>query len=245
MNNSTGISLLDPFSENTCYECHFDLSKAELPIVLLLTLVLNGAAIYVLIKIRPTCVSVDHTCVLVLAINDFVTAALYSVMWIGGWIKCGCLMGRHLCNILGWFATSMVIWSAWVVIILAGCRYLATVKPLYYRTHVTVSSVHVSMIATLCLTLLQLTFPFFGVAAQYKFYPGNRICAYDFSPGASGGIHRGLLGFLSAEGLTASIVVLYLNCCVICKVREFLICFFCNVTHQNICLFVFSRTLLT
>lgn len=218
MNNTTLSSEWINDSEDVCQQCHFDISKAELPIVLLLTLILNAVAIYVLIKIRPTCISVDHTCVLALAINDFVTAALYSVMWIGGWIKCGCLMDRHLCNALGWFATSMVIWSAWVVIIMAGCRYLATVKPLYYRSHVSISNVQVSMVVTLCLTFLQLIFPFFGVTSQYKFYPGNRICAYDFSPGAGGAAHRWMLGFLSAEGLVASIVVLYLNVCIICKV---------------------------
>lgn len=219
MNNSTKILDWNQTTINSCHHCHFDMSKAELPIVLLLTLVLNAAAVYILIKIRPKCVSVDHTCVIVLAINDLVTALLYSVMWIGGWIKCGCLMGRNLCNVLGWFATSMMIWSAWVVIILAGCRYLATIKPLYYRAHVSSSSVHVFMVATLCLTLLQLIFPFFGVAAEYKFYPGNRICAYDFSPGVGGVMHRNLLGFLSAEGLIASLVVLYLNFCVIYKVK--------------------------
>lgn len=159
MNNSTKILHWNQTNINSCHQCHFDLSKAELPIVLLLTLVLNAAAVYILIKIRPKCVSVDHTCVIVLAINDFVTALLYSVMWIGGWIKCGCLMGRNLCNVLGWFATSMMIWSAWVVIILAGCRYLATIKPLYYRAHVSSSSIHVFMVATLCLTLLQLIDP--------------------------------------------------------------------------------------
>lgn len=219
MNNSTKILHWNQTNINSCHQCHFDISKAELPIVLLLTLVLNAMAVYILIKIRPKCVSVDHTCVIVLAINDFVTALLYSVMWIGGWIKCGCLMGRNLCNVLGWFATSMMIWSAWVVIILAGCRYLATIKPLYYRAHVSSSSIHVFMVATLCLTLLQLIFPFFGVAAEYKFYPGNRICAYDFAPGVGGVMHRNLLGFLSAEGLIASLVVLYLNFCVIYKVK--------------------------
>lgn len=93
MNNFMKILYWNQININLCYQCYFDLLKVEFLIVFLLILVLNVVVVYILIKICLKCVSVDYICVIVLVINDFVIVFLYFVMWIGGWIKCGCFMG--------------------------------------------------------------------------------------------------------------------------------------------------------
>ncbi|OWF35374.1 Rhodopsin, GQ-coupled [Mizuhopecten yessoensis] len=201
-------------------DCILDLSKAELPILLILCLVFNSFSIIILVKIRSDILGIDYLLVLTLAVNDFVTMALFTVMWIGGWIRCKNIMDVHLCSFFGWLATTMVIWSAWVVIIMAGCRYLATVKPLYYRSSVTRGNVIIVLVFTLFFTLLQLMLPFTGLAAPYVFYDENRICAYNFSAGIAGFSHRIILGVLATEGLLATIVIMYFNISIIYVLRR-------------------------
>ena len=220
MENSSllNASNVSTFTEDVCTSCEIDLSKAELPIVLVLSLLMNLIAVTVLLKIKNKCQGTDLLTVLTLAINDLVTTILFMIMWIGGWIKCGCLMTYSACALLGWLATAMVIWSAWVIIIMSGCRYLATVKPLYFRTNVTYSSINVAMVVTLVVTLFSLTFPFFDLAAEYEYYEDNKICAYDFTPSHGGTSHRYILGALATEGLLATVMVLYFNCSIVYKV---------------------------
>lgn len=217
-NLTTTSSSLTSGQSEPYLDCVLDLSKAELPILLLLCLVLNAVSITILVKIKSDILGIDYLLVLTLAVNDFVTMALFSMMWIGGWIRCRNLLNHHMCSFFGWLATTMVIWSAWVVIIMAGCRYMATVKPLYYRSYVTRLRVSVGLGVTLLITLLQLTFPFVGLAAPYEFYSENRICAFNFSAGIAGFSHRAIVGFISMEGLLATAVIMYFNISIIYEV---------------------------
>lgn len=213
MNNSTVSEI--------CDYCHVDLTKAELPVLLILTLLFNSVAIFVLFKIRKKSEKINHYLVTTITLNDLFSTLVFTVMWIGGWIKCGCMMTQALCSILGWLSTTAVVWSAWIVIVMSVTRYLATVKPLYYRSHITTFKVQTAIYATLALTLLQLMFPFFGAAAApYKYYEDNFICAYDFSPGSDGASHRALLGILSMEGLLASMATMYFNISIVYEVRS-------------------------
>ncbi|KAJ8299077.1 hypothetical protein KUTeg_023137 [Tegillarca granosa] len=200
--------------------CGLNFSLAELPCLLLMTLIFNAVSIFVLVNIRGQIQTNDHFLVLTLAINDFVTTLLYAIMLVGGWITCGSIMEDNSCSIFGWLSTGMVVWSAWIIIIMTVVRYLATVRPVYYRTNVTVSKLAIALVVTLVLTLAQLIFPFFHLAVPYAFYEDNRICAYEFAPGRGGVIHRSILGILASEGLIATLIVLYCNISIICQLRR-------------------------
>lgn len=220
MNNSR-VTLFSNTSD--CNYCYVDLSKAELPILLISTFFFNSVALIILFKIRKKSDEVNHFLVTTIAGNDFGSTVIFMIMWIGGWIKCGCMLTSVTCAILGWFGTAAVVWSAWIVIVTSVIRYLATVKPLYYRAHITPTKVHIATYATLVFTLLQLAFPFFGAAAPYKYYEDNFICAYDFSPGSFSKSHRVILGFLSVEGLLASASTMYLNFSIVYEVSIIII----------------------
>ena len=193
------------------YWCGLDLEKAELPLLLFFSLIFNLFSLIILWKIKKTCKGVDYMTVCTLAINDFVSTLLLTIMWIGGWISCGYFMTSSWCAVLGWLVTATVIWSAFIIIVMSGCRYLATVRPLYYRTEVSTYSVAVGLLITWIWTLAQLVFPFTGLVAPYEYYNENRICAYNFAPGIYSSAHRFILGTLSAEGLLATFVTLFFN----------------------------------
>lgn len=216
MNNSTEAQ-----NSGSCNYCHVDLTKAELPIILIITLIFNSIAIAILFKIRKKSEQINHYLVTKVAINDIFSTIIFTVMWLGGWIKCGCMMNVITCSILGWLTTSAVIWSAWIVIVMSACRYLATVKPIYYHTHITTLRIQIAIYATLAFTAAQLLFPFTGLVAPYHYYEDNFICAYNFSPGAAGSAHRGLIGLLSMEGLIVSVATMFFNLSIVYEVRYY------------------------
>lgn len=221
--NSTGIldySTVANLANGFLNDCHLDISKTELPLLLLLTLIFNAVAMLVLVQIRSKSNGIDSLLVLTLATNDFVTTLLYTVMWIGGWIACGSLMERKSCSLLGWLSTALVIWSAWIIIIMSCVRYLATVKPVYYKTKVTTSRIKIGLVLTLLHSLSLVMFPFFKVAAPYFYYKFNRICAYDFAPGKGGPAHRTILGVMAVEGLLTILMVLFFNVSTIYQVSR-------------------------
>ena len=109
-------------------------------------------------------------------------------------------------------------WSAWVVFIMSVIRYLATVKPLYYRSHITTFKVHVAIYGSLAFTLVQMMLPLFGATAPYHYYEDNFVCAYNFAPGAGGVGHHVSLTFLSVEGLVAAAASMFLNFSIVYEV---------------------------
>lgn len=201
--------------------CKLDLSKAELPIVLTLTLIVNAVAIFILVKIRQKNSGTDQFMVVVLAVNDFVTTLMFMVMWIGGWITCGDLLLGPACAVLGWFASTMVMWSAWVVVTMCATRYLALVKPLYYRSNVTAKRLKIGLGITLLITLIQFTTPLTGLTTEYEYYDENRVCAYDFSPGNRSDSHKASLVVIAAEGILSIVCVLFFNISIVFQVSQY------------------------
>ncbi|KAJ8299469.1 hypothetical protein KUTeg_023529 [Tegillarca granosa] len=200
--------------------CKLDLTKAELPIVLCLTLIVNAVAIFILVKIRQKNSGTDQFMVVVLAVNDFVTTLMFMVMWIGGWITCGDLLLGPACAVLGWLASTMVMWSAWVVVTMCATRYLALVKPLYYRSNVTAKRLKIGLILTLLITLLQFTTPLTGLTTEYEYYDENRVCAYDFSPGNRSDSHKASLIVIATEGILSIACVLFFNISIVFQLKR-------------------------
>jgi len=212
--------VLNNSDQSVDFDCETDLNKAELPIVLLLTLIMNILSVVVLVKIRKKSLGTDYLLVISLAINDLVTTTLFIIMWLGGWVTCGCLMitSAYFCSIFGWLSSSMVVWSAWVIVIMCACRYLAFVRPIYYRTSVSTFQIQVALVSSLAFTLAQFTLPFYNVVEPYEFYNENKICGYDFAPGHGGTFHRMSILFFAVEGLLLISIVLFFNYSIIYKV---------------------------
>lgn len=215
-------------------ECRTDFQKAELPILLILSILLNGTSLFILIQIKSENNRSHHYLITTLAANDLVTTLLFTIMWIGNVMVCGKFGGELMCSALGWLGTAMVIWSAWVVVIMSGVRYLSVVKPFYYKMKVTLSTIRFGLLATVVFSFACLIFPFTGLVQPYKLYRENYVCAYDFSPGAGGKLHRVWLGVISGLGLMAIFTVLYFNGSIVCTVSIFL-----HITYSH---HVYERT---
>ncbi|OWF35375.1 hypothetical protein KP79_PYT18439 [Mizuhopecten yessoensis] len=183
------------------FSCSLDLSKAELPVVLLLTLLLNILSMIILYKLRHTFQSTDTMMVATLITNDALTSVLFIIMWLAGWASCGCIMvvNIYFCSAMGWIASTMVMWSAWIVTVMSGCKYLAVARPFFYRNHFSA--------------------PFYGVAVKYEYYSDNKICAYDFAPGHGGASHRYTLLLVFIEGFCLMGVVLFFNVSIVIKLN--------------------------
>ncbi|XP_033752030.1 C-C chemokine receptor type 4-like [Pecten maximus] len=204
------------------FSCDLDLSKAELPIVLLLTLVLNILSVIILYKLRHAFQSTDTMMVATLITNDAVTSLIFIVMWLAGWASCGCIMVVDIffCSAFGWLGTAMVMWSAWIVTIMSASRYLALARPFFYRNHVKTFQLKVAMAITLFITFLQFTGPFYGTAVQYEYYSENKVCAYDFAPGHGEASHRYILLVITIEGFSLIGMVLFFNISIVIKLRR-------------------------
>ncbi|XP_069133166.1 uncharacterized protein [Argopecten irradians] len=204
------------------FSCKLDLSKAELPIVLLLTLVMNIVSMVITYKLRHVFQSKDTMLVATLITNDAVTSFIFIVMWLAGWASCGCIMvvDIYFCSFFGWIGSAMVMWSAWIVSVMSGCRYLALARPFFYRQHVKTFQLKVVMGLTLILTLIQFTGPFYGTAVVYEYYSENKICAYDFAPGHGTASHRYIILMITIEGFILMGSVLFFNISIVIKPRD-------------------------
>lgn len=193
--------------------CTLDMSKAELPILLILTLILNVISAIILHKLRHTFQSTDTLMVDTLTINDAVSTAIFIVMWVAGWATCGCVMltSPYVCASLGCVASTLVLWSAWIITVMSACRYLAIKRPFIYRYYVKTFQIKVILAVSLCLTFLQFTGPFFGIAEPFRYLDENKICAYDFTAGHGEPSHRYILLLIAIEGFCLVALVLFFN----------------------------------
>ncbi|KAK6190267.1 hypothetical protein SNE40_002176 [Patella caerulea] len=207
-------------NNTTDINCVLDLSEAELPILLVLTLIFNSVSLLILNRMKVLTETIDHLLVTTLTYNDMISTLLYTFMWLGSWISCGQMLQNITCDIFGWLGTITVIWSAGIVVVMSGCRYLALVRPLYYRLHVNAKSVKIGLVGFLALFLVMVTFPLVGLASPYYYYSSNMVCAYNFTPGDGGLFHRCILGVISVFGLLTVLVILFFNISIVGQIRK-------------------------
>ncbi|XP_067655762.1 blue-sensitive opsin-like [Haliotis asinina] len=208
-------------SATTSEDCGLDLSKAELPLILVPTFIFNVLAFVVLLKMKGSADSLDRLLVTSLVVNDLLSTCLYLLTFLMGWLSCGLILKKpFVCGLMGWLTTTMVMWSAGVITVMTSCRYLALVKPLYHRSKVTARSIKFALVGTLIWMTLHLIFPFFHLDSPYRIYESNKICGYEFTAAVGGSFHKVILGFISVEGLLTIVVVLFFNISIIQKLRR-------------------------
>ncbi|RUS69314.1 hypothetical protein EGW08_022924 [Elysia chlorotica] len=185
--------------------------EAELPIIFVFTLVVNLLALAVLVRMRSSCDTLDHLLVSILNINDILTTGIFTLMWITGWASCDAvLLEPAFCGFFGWIGSALVVWSAFIIVIMTSFRFLSLVKPLYYRTQVNAGKVIRASVGTLVFCLAFFLPPFSGLTARYRIYEDNHICAIDFAPGAEGLLQR---PFIGATGVIGCLTVLHVALC--------------------------------
>ncbi|XP_059150853.1 prostaglandin D2 receptor-like [Physella acuta] len=205
---------------NSSY-CGLDLRKAELPVIFLITLSVNLLALAVLLRMRGTCDTLDHHLVSLLNLNDLISTALFTFMWVSGWASCDQLLQLPVyCGLFGWLGSALVVWSAGIIVIMTSCRYLSLVKPLYYRTHVTVTTVTRGAVGTLLFCLLFFIWPFTGLTAPFTIYQDNHICATQFAPGGAGLGQRIFIGATGVIGCLTVVHVLVCNMTIVKTLRQ-------------------------
>ncbi|GFO29454.1 hypothetical protein PoB_005595900 [Plakobranchus ocellatus] len=120
------LTTSDPKEENRPLiqiSCKLDLNKAELPIILISTLIVNLLAFAVLLRMRGSCDTLDHRLVSILNVNDTLTAGIFTFMWLSGWASCDTLLIKPIfCGLFGWLGSALVVWSAFIIVIMTTCR---------------------------------------------------------------------------------------------------------------------------
>ncbi|KAH9495009.1 hypothetical protein Btru_018412 [Bulinus truncatus] len=202
-------------------QCSLELRKTELPVILLVTLVINVLAFAVLIRMRGTCDTLDHHLVSLLNVNDLISTVIFTIMWLSGWASCNQLLQLPIyCGIFGWLGSALVVWSAGIIVIMTSCRYLSLVKPLYYRTNVTVTSVTRAVVGTFIFCLLFFIWPFTGLTAPFTLYEENHICTTQFAPGGAGLGQKIFIGVTGVAGCLTVVHVLVCNLTIVKTLRQ-------------------------
>ncbi|CAL1542684.1 unnamed protein product [Lymnaea stagnalis] len=146
---------------------------------------------------------------------------LFTLMWVSGWASCDKLLRIPVyCGIFGWLGSALVVWSAGIIVIMTSCRYLSLVKPLYYRTNVTTTSVTRGVIGALIFCLVFFIWPFTGLTAPFTIYEDNHICATQFSPGGAGIGQRLFIGVTGVIGCLTVVLVLVCNLTIVKTLRQ-------------------------
>ncbi|GFS24837.1 hypothetical protein ElyMa_003426500 [Elysia marginata] len=90
-------------------------------------------------------------------------------MWLSGWASCDALLVKRVfCGLFGWMGSALVVWSAFIIVIMTSLRFLSLVKPLYYRTQITTAKVVKASVGTLIFCLVFFLPPFTGYTAPYS-----------------------------------------------------------------------------
>ncbi|ESO82045.1 hypothetical protein LOTGIDRAFT_170320 [Lottia gigantea] len=206
---------------NITYDnCSLDLTEAEIPIILVLTLIFNLISLVIIIRMKCLTESIDHLLVTTLTINDLFSTVVYTTMWLGGWMTCGVMLQNISCDIMGWLGTVTVMYSAGIIVIMSSCRYLALVRPIFYRMQVTLKSVKIALVTLLLYFVLVTIFPLCGITTPYYYYNSNFVCAYNFTPGDGAMFHRGILGLIAVSGIVTTLIVLFFNISIIRQLRK-------------------------
>ncbi|XP_013088573.2 olfactory receptor 52N5-like [Biomphalaria glabrata] len=201
--------------------CSLELDNIELPVILFVTLTINILASAVLLRMRGTCDTLDHHLVSLLNVNDLISTVIFTIMWLSGWASCNKLLKMSIfCNIFGWLGSALVVWSAGIIVIMTSCRYLSLVKPLYYRTNVTVTSVTRAVVGTFIFCLLFFIWPFTGLTEPFTLYEDNHICSTQFAPGGAGLGQRIFIGFTGVAGCLTVVHVLVCNLTIVKTLRQ-------------------------
>ncbi|KAK3735280.1 hypothetical protein RRG08_046125 [Elysia crispata] len=201
--------------------CTLNLKEAELPIIFVFTLAVNLLALAVLVRMRASCDTLDHLLVSILNINDILTTGIFTFMWISGWASCDAVLVKPIfCGLFGWVGSALVVWSAFIIVIMTSFRFLSLVKPLYFRTQVNAGKVIKASVGTLVFCLVFFLPPFTGYTAPYRIYEDNHICAIDFAPGAKGFLQRPFIGATGVIGCLTVLHVALCNCIIVRTLRK-------------------------
>ena len=150
--------------------------------VQLITFILNFIAAVILWSLRSTAYrkNKSHLVIRVLVLSDTVSSLVAflppilscTTKWMGG---------RQSCIFFGYVSTVFLLWSAFIVLIMCTLRYLAMVRPFFFRSHVSYSCVKLALAGTIVWSALHLALPAVGIGS-FKFFILGKYCAYDINP---------------------------------------------------------------
>eukprot|EP00794_Sanderia_malayensis_P016882 gene16882-18588_t len=124
--------------------------------------------------------NISHLIVRVLVVSDALSSVLTMIPII---ISCAgvATMNGAICDAFGYLSSVFLLWTALLVLLLCTMRYLALVKPLFYRTYVTYGIVQFLLVCALLWSVSHLLLPLVGIG-RFKFYEQGQYCAYEIKP---------------------------------------------------------------
>ena len=148
--------------------------------VQLLTFVLNTFAALVLWRLKGYRRNISHLVVRVLVISDAL-GSLASVIPIIESCSGTKLRDSTLCTVFGYLSSVFLLWTALIVLFMCTLRYLALVRPLFYRTRLNYDIVWYILAGELIWSGAHLVLPLTGVG-RFKFYSQGQYCAFEIKP---------------------------------------------------------------
>ncbi len=144
------------------------------------TLVLNAFAAMTLWRLKDHKANISHLAVRVLVVSDALGSVITMIPIL---ISCGknAVVERITCNIFGYLSSVFLLWTALIVLLLCTLRYLALVRPLFYRTYLTYNVVKYTLVCEFFWSATHLLLPVFGIG-RFKFYPEGQYCAFEIKP---------------------------------------------------------------
>ena len=182
-------------------------------LVQILTVILNFVAFIVLSQIKGYKGNTNHFVVRILVLSDAVGAVTTATP-----ISMSCLgytlHNSNVCQAFGFLSNVILLWTVLIVLLMCILRYLAVVRPLFYRTYVTFTAVKWLLVGLLIWSSAHIVLPLFGVG-RFKYFPIGQYCSFEIPPERKRDF--ALVHLIVWEGWLFIVILIYLT---VSMVRE-------------------------
>ncbi len=207
MNNTT-------LQEEACF-------KVDIFPLFVFAFVVNTLSLLAVLKTKPresspSAAKQIHILICCLAGSDTVSVGLQCVMPVASFINCGWWGGETTCSLFGYINAILIMWSAWIVVLLSFQRFLVTAFPFQHQRKFTTKRIKSALIYLFLILGVFFSPPFFGVG-EYVYYDTGQFCSLSLTP--TGIPDTVLLGLLVAQGLTCVFLVLVFNIHVVVSLK--------------------------
>lgn len=183
------------------------------------TFVINIFALLAVIKTSATPNSARqiHLLICCLSSSDTTSVGLQCLMPIASFINCGWWGGKITCALFGYINAILILWSAWIVVILSFQRFLVTVYPFKHKRKFTTKRIKLVLFSSLLLTAVLFSPPFFGIG-EYVYYETGQFCSLSLIP--TGVQDTVFLSFVAGHGFACVLLIIFFNIHVILSLKS-------------------------